>query len=222
MRRIDVPSVSTTWAWWSSRLTVAVASVFGLMGSDSERWRLEVTATGHRRFDSQLGTTENPPGSNRTAYCEWYGLTGPWCAMFVSWCFFIEGLLLAASTSKGFAYTPAGAQWFKKKGRWTQTPERGHMVFFDFPNDSVKRISHVGIVTGVNADGSIDTIEGNTDERGGRTGGKVMRRRRAVGNVGYGISCSGRRRALARGNQCRPAPRAPRRVPRRGTIPTAR
>ena len=138
------------------------------------------------RFESQLGTTENPPGSNRTPYCEWYGLTGPWCAMFVSWCFFQEGLPLAASTSKGFAYTPAGAQWFKTQGRWTQTPQRGHVVFFDFPNDSVKRISHVGIVTGVNADGTIDTIEGNTDERGGRTGGKVMRRRRAVGVVGYG------------------------------------
>lgn len=139
------------------------------------------------RFESQLGTTEDPPGSNRTAYCQWYGLTGPWCAMFVSWCFFQEGLPLPASTAKGFAYTPAGAQWFKSQGRWSETPERGHVVFFDFPNDSVKRISHVGIVVGVHPDGTIDTIEGNTDEQGGRTGGKVMRRRRAVGIVGYGM-----------------------------------
>ncbi len=139
------------------------------------------------RFESQLSTTENPPGSNHTPYCEWYGLTGPWCAMFVSWCFFNEGLPLSASTSKGFAYTPAGAHWFKNQGRWTETPARGHVVFFDFPNDSVKRVSHVGIVTGVNTDGTIDTIEGNTDERGGRTGGKVMRRRRKVGIVGYGV-----------------------------------
>ena len=139
------------------------------------------------RFESQLGTVESPPGSNRTVYCDWYGLTGPWCAMFVSWCFFNEGLALPASTSKGFAYTPAGAQWFKNQGRWSEIPERGHVVFFDFPNDSVHRISHVGVVTGVNPDGTIDTIEGNTDERGGRTGGKVMRRRRGVGVVGYGV-----------------------------------
>ncbi len=138
------------------------------------------------RFESQLGTTESPPGSNRTPYCDWYGLTGPWCAMFVSWCFFHEGLALTASTSKGFSYTPAGAEWFKNQGRWSNRPERGHVVFFDFPGDSVNRISHVGIVTGVNEDGTIETIEGNTDERGGRTGGKVMRRRRAVGIVGYG------------------------------------
>jgi len=139
------------------------------------------------RFESQLGTIESPAGSNKTLYCDWYGLTGPWCAMFVSWCFFEEGLPLPASTSKGFAFTPSGAQWFKSQNRWSETPERGHVVFFDFPNDSVDRISHVGIVTGVGPDGAIDTVEGNTDERGGRTGGKVMRRRRAVGIVGYGV-----------------------------------
>lgn len=139
------------------------------------------------RFESELGTTESPPGSNRTIYCDWYGLTGPWCAMFVSWCFFHEGIALPASTSKGFASTRVGAHWFKDQGRWSTTPERGHVVFFDFPNDDVNRISHVGIVTQANDDGTIDTIEGNTDERGGRTGGKVMRRRRAVGIVGYGV-----------------------------------
>ncbi len=139
------------------------------------------------RFESQLGTTENPPHSNQTIYCDWYGFTGPWCAMFVSWCFFHEGIPLTASSSKGFASTPVGAHWFKNQGRWSATPERGHVVFFDFPDDNVHRISHVGIVTGVNQDGTIDTIEGNTDDRGGRTGGKVMRRRRAVGIVGYGV-----------------------------------
>jgi hypothetical protein len=60
-------------------------------------------------------------------------------------------------------------------------------VFFNFPGDSVNRISHVGIVESVRPDGSIVTIEGNTDERGGRTGGKVMRKVRRVGIVGFGI-----------------------------------
>ncbi len=140
-----------------------------------------------RRFESQIGVSENPPGTNTVAYNTWYGTNGPWCATFVSWCFYHEGLPLSASTSKGFAYTPSGAQWFKDRGCWSASPARGRVVFFDFPGDNVNRISHVGIVTAVNSDGSIETIEGNTDERGGRTGGKVMRKSRAVGIVGYGI-----------------------------------
>ncbi len=140
-----------------------------------------------RRFESQLGVVEDPPGSNKVLYNTWYGTSGAWCATFLSWCFYHEGLPLTASTSKGFAYTPSGAQWFKDRGDWSTSPARGRVVFFDFPGDNVNRISHVGIVTGVNSDGSISTIEGNTDAAGGRTGGKVMRKNRAVGIVGYGV-----------------------------------
>lgn len=136
---------------------------------------------------SQVGVQESPSGSNRVLYSNWYGLIGPWCAMFISWCFYQAGMPLPASTSKGFAYTPSGVAWFKAQKRWyTTSPKVGDVVFFDFPGDGVNRVSHVGIVTATNADGSIDTIEGNTDESGGRTGGKVMRRRRRAGIVGYG------------------------------------
>lgn len=139
------------------------------------------------RARTQLGVAENPAGSNRVLYSDWYGLQGPWCAMFVSWCTHEEGVPLPATTSKGFAYTPSGAQWFQRQGRWTSTPAKGHVVFFDFPGDDIHRISHVGLVEDVDADGTVVTIEGNTDERGGRTGGKVMRRRRRGGIVGYGV-----------------------------------
>jgi peptidoglycan hydrolase-like protein with peptidoglycan-binding domain len=139
------------------------------------------------RARSQLGTYESPFGSNRTPYSRWYGLIGPWCAMFVSWCFFNEGLPLPASTAKGFAYTPVGAAWFKRRGRWTRRPQVGAVIFFDFPGDGVDRISHVGIVERVNPDGSPTCLEGNTNAPGGRTGGEVMRHRRTVGIVGYGL-----------------------------------
>lgn len=139
------------------------------------------------RARSQLGVAENPAGSNKVLYSDWYGLQGPWCAMFVSWCTHEEGVPLPATTSKGFAYTPSGAQWFQQLGRWTTAPARGHVVFFDFPGDDIHRISHVGFVEDVEADGTVVTIEGNTDERGGRTGGQVMRRRRRSGIVGYGV-----------------------------------
>lgn len=135
---------------------------------------------------SQIGVREDPPGSNRVLYSDWYGVRGPWCAMFVSWVFHHEGLSLPAETPKGFAYTPRGAAWFRNRGRWTTAPAPGHVVFFDFPGDGVNRISHVGIVEKVEG-ASVITIEGNTDVNGGRTGGQVLRRTRRGGIVGYGV-----------------------------------
>jgi hypothetical protein len=136
------------------------------------------------RARSQLGVHENPAGSNQTPYSAWYGSRGPWCGMFVSWIFYHAGLPLPATTVKGFAYTPSGAAWFQRRGKWTRTPRPGYVVFFDWPGDGVDRISHVGIVEAVRADGSVITIEGNT---GTAYGGSVMRRVRRSGIVGYGI-----------------------------------
>lgn len=140
------------------------------------------------RARTQLGVTESPPGSNSTPYNRWYygrDMRAPWCATFVSWCTWHEGLALPASTEKGFAYTPSGASWFQKQGRWSNTPKVGSLAFFDFPNDGVNRISHVGFVEEVRPDHLV-TLEGNTDERGGRTGGKVMRHARRSAIVGFG------------------------------------
>ncbi len=46
--QLCVPQVSTRWAWWSSRSTVAVARVLGMMVSKPEGWMLLVTATERR------------------------------------------------------------------------------------------------------------------------------------------------------------------------------
>jgi hypothetical protein len=137
-----------------------------------------------RRAQSQLGVHEDPPGSNICAYTKWYGTSGPWCGMFVSWVFSHAGLPLPATTAKGFAYTPSGAAWFQRQGRWTRTPWPGYVVFFNWPGDSINRISHVGIVESVRVDGSVITIEGNT---GTAYGGSVMRHVRRNGIVGYGV-----------------------------------
>lgn len=137
---------------------------------------------------SQLGVSESPAYSNNTPYTRWYGIMGPWCAMFVSWCFYMSGFPLRITTSKGFAYCPAGVDWFKSNGAWarnTVTPKRGWLVFFDF----IGRPSHVGIVEGIATDGRIVCLEGNTNASGSRTGGSVMRHHRQVasGIIGYGI-----------------------------------
>jgi surface antigen len=131
---------------------------------------------------SQLGYREGR--NNDTKYGRWYGANHqPWCAMFVSW---IAAATGATAIIPKHAYTPSGAKWFKDRGRWGTRPRIGAIVYFNFPGDGVDRISHVGIVEKVNADGSIITIEGNTNDSGSREGNGVYRKQRKVGIVGYG------------------------------------
>jgi len=143
---------------------------------------------------SQIGTVERPAGSNRTPYGAEYGGDGQaWCAKFVWWVFRKS---LASSLIPKAAFTPTFARWFRDKGQWGNTPRPGAVVFFDFPNDRMHRISHVGLVEAVNSDGTITTIEGNTSSglRGSqRDGDGVWRRRRRTGIVGCGYPAYGRR-----------------------------
>src|SRR6478736_4268404 len=134
---------------------------------------------------SQIGYFVKPGG--RTKYGEWYGLpTGQWCAMFVSWCAEQSG---NAGVIPKHAYTPNGVNWAKQNGRWhagLAGVRRGDIVYFDFPG-APNRVSHVGIVEGVAADGSVYTIEGNTSGPGGdqRNGGCCLRKQRKSYIVGY-------------------------------------
>jgi Putative peptidoglycan binding domain/CHAP domain len=139
---------------------------------------------------SQLGVHEVPYGSNKTPYTVWYGMTGPWCAMFVSWCLAMAGNPIPITTAKGYAYCPYGVDFYKKKGAWAGVgtrPKPGWVVFFNFPGDNVNRVSHTGLVEGIASDGRIICLEGNTNGAGGRTGGMVMRHHRRSGIVGYGM-----------------------------------
>lgn len=49
--------------------------------------------------------------------------------------------------------------YHKAKGQVVKTPKAGDLVFFKFTGNTIK---HVGLVTGVNKNGSINTIEFNT------------------------------------------------------------
>lgn len=71
------------------------------------------------------------------------------------------------------------------RGQWGSTPKVGAIVYYNL--SGLGRVSHVGIVEKVFSDGSWYAIEGNTDERGGRTGGKVMRKHRYSVGVGGGF-----------------------------------
>jgi hypothetical protein len=67
-------------------------------------------------------------------------------------------------------------------------PAIGDLAFMDFPHDGIDKISHVGIVAGIDGK-TITTIEGNTSGTGDqRNGGMVMVKTRTIGKevVGFG------------------------------------
>jgi CHAP domain len=129
----------------------------------------------------ELGVIEGPK-DNETKYGAFTKANFlPWCGSFVNWCANEVGLKIPNVVS-----TVAGASAFIKKGQWEKidvaTPLPGDIVFFDFPNDGVDRISHVGIVVKDNGDGTVTCIEGNTspDKKGDqRNGGQVCEKVRA-------------------------------------------
>jgi hypothetical protein len=130
----------------------------------------------------ELGVVEGPK-DNETKYGAFTKANFlPWCGSFVNWCANEVGLKIPNCVS-----TVAGAQAFIKKGQWEKvdeaTPLPGDIVFFDFPNDGLDRISHVGIVVKDNGDGTLTCIEGNTTPDGKkgdqRNGGEVCLKKRA-------------------------------------------
>jgi hypothetical protein len=102
-----------------------------------------------------------------------------WCDMFVSWL----GAQLGISDTVGEdPWTVAHAQWFEQQKRWGTTPKPGAVVFFSWSGSkNVDDINHVGLVVKPNPDGTIQTVEGNTD------GGQVETQQRSTSDVvGYG------------------------------------
>jgi CHAP domain len=109
--------------------------------------------------ESQVGVTEQPPGSNdgpqiaeyRTATQGAYA-GAPWCAYFVSWCANRAGAPIG-DHGQGLGSVAGITDWARSTGRLTQTPAPGELILFG--------TEHVGIVKSVNADGSLTTVEGN-------------------------------------------------------------
>jgi len=150
---------------------------------------------------AEVGTIEGPK-DNETKYGKWTGANFlPWCQSFVSWCAFTSGL--DPKKYPKSAATVAASDWFKKNDRWADArnddPSAGDWIYFDFPDDGVNRISHVGICIKNNGNGTIQVIEGNTsgtakgDQRNGgmcveKTRGYVKDNKKKLMNavVGWG------------------------------------
>lgn len=131
-------------------------------------------------FRAELGTREEPTGSNHQKYGVWYGFDRvPWCAIFVSWGLAQAGL----GAQYRFAAVASSVASSKRAGTWRTGPQVGDVACKLYTATS----GHTGIVEAVNGDGTITTIEGNTSGVSDANGGMVMRRRRSAGfwNAGY-------------------------------------
>ena len=115
---------------------------------------------------------------NATKFGAWYGLDHqPWCAMFQSW----------AAERAGLRFHYAYCPWVVRDARARAnglrvcTAKPGALALFDWEGDGVA--DHIGLVVSVNADGSVETIEGNTSPADFSNGGMVMRRTRYRGQI---------------------------------------
>jgi hypothetical protein len=118
--------------------------------------------------ETQIGQTEQPPGSNESPAIAAYRAAtagaapgAPWCAYFASWAARQAGEPLGAQ-GEGLGSVPAIWSWAQSTGRAVAngpgvTPKPGDLIVFGG--------EHVGIVRGVLPNGNIQTIEGNYENK---------------------------------------------------------
>lgn len=141
--------------------------------------------TALRTAKTYLGVKESPANSNICRFSQWYGMIGPWCAMFVTFCY-VEADSKAFVKGERWAYCPymlADAR--AQRNGLTVVPanevQPGDVVLFDWKGDGVP--DHVGIVEVPPRAGIFQSIEGNTSPTSDSNGGEVMRRERNVSSV---------------------------------------
>jgi Putative peptidoglycan binding domain/CHAP domain len=132
-----------------------------------------------------IGVKESPAGSNRCLFSNWYGMIGPWCAMFVTYCGVKHGVPYF-TRGKAWAYVPymvADARAGRSHLAITYDPQEGDLVTFDWDNDGIA--DHIGFFDHwKNAQKTIfATVEGNTSLSNNSNGGEVMNRERNKSDV---------------------------------------
>lgn len=128
---------------------------------------------------AEIGTRESG-GDNRgevQKYQRFFGRSvEPYCADFLSY------VITQAGKPLNFAYTPYLERHLKETGAWKgrTNPQPGDIVMFDINGDG--KADHTGFVEKVNPDGTLTTIEGNTEHPDGGNEG-VWRKRRPMSVV---------------------------------------
>lgn len=123
-----------------------------------------------------IGETEHPPNSNRSKFSLWYGIIGPWCAMFVTFLAVAFGSK-TFKRSKRYAYVPYilhDAKAGVNNLAICYKPLTGMLALYDWDNDGVP--DHIGLFGEWldKAHTRFKGREGNTGPHNFSNGGMVM------------------------------------------------
>jgi hypothetical protein len=132
---------------------------------------------------SQIGYQEGHNNDNKFGRA--YGMNHVfWCQQFVWWVFRQAG---AGGEMPRTAVTRVAYPWYRKHRSLVRVRDAkpGDVVWFDF-SGTLKPVSHVGIVEKNLGGGRLQTIEGNTNGKGVRSGGGVLRKVRSSRIVAVG------------------------------------
>lgn len=132
------------------------------------------------RSQERANVQEFPKGSNWGPVVKLYlrvagwRSPAPWCAAFVAWCL-IEAGADRKDLPRNLASVRSWIDWAKRTKRITKAPMRG--TLFAFPRQGQ---THIGFMTrfDVTGLGVWFTLEGNTNESGGREGYRVAEKKR--------------------------------------------
>ena len=142
---------------------------------------------------AEVGTTEQPPGSNMNPYAPAVGDANgfAWCCSFVHWCANEAGLPFPST-----AYVPALESWARSEGLTVPAADirRGDVVCLDFTAPFGDGSDHVEIALGPPADGWVECVGGNTSDKAGGSvdnGGGVFVNSRPLSWVATAIRLPG-------------------------------
>lgn len=126
---------------------------------------------------SQIGQKEDPLGSNWGHPVQDYLLRAgcrnpaPWCMGFMYYCFDEAAQKISRTTP---LYKTVGVldQYNHRRQFVVMTPQPGDIFIMDLG----KGTGHTGIIESIDPDGTLHTIEGNTNSGGSREGIEVERK----------------------------------------------
>jgi len=140
---------------------------------------------------TQLGTKESPPNSNQVKYTSWYGMVGPWCAMFCTWAYETQGDSPSFVKGSRYAYVPYivdDARGGRNGLSVTSDPLPGDVVAYNWGGSTsadAYYYDHVGLFESWQDGRTVfGAIEGNTSTSNNSNGGEVMRRSRNINSQG--------------------------------------
>ncbi|MCM0666003.1 CHAP domain-containing protein [Flavobacterium tyrosinilyticum] len=132
---------------------------------------------------AQIGVEEMPRNSNAGPEVEIYlrsvglGKGYAWCMAFIYWC--AQKASLQINEKNPLKKTGGVLDQYNSRPLLVKkTPQPGDVFIMDFNNGT----GHAGFVEKI-AGNTIYTIEGNTNDSGGREGYKVARRKRDIKSV---------------------------------------